>query len=85
LLKLAERKVEKCLKLEYNNTLSEIEIEGGVIMETLAQRLRDEGKEKWMKEAKLETAKRMLNDGLPIESIIKYTGLTEDEVKALMS
>ncbi len=65
--------------------LEKSKIEGGEILETLAQRLRNEGKEKWMKEGKLETAKRMLHDGLPIESIAKYTGLTEDEIKALMS
>ena len=32
-----------------------------------------------------ETARKMLEDGLPIETIIKYTGLTEKEVKELMS
>ena len=58
-------------------------------METLGQRLRAEGEKKGekkgVKKEKFETAKRMLNDGLPIETIVKYTGLTEDEVKALMS
>jgi hypothetical protein len=33
IVKIAVRKVEKNLKLEYNNTLSEIEIEGGEILE----------------------------------------------------
>jgi predicted transposase/invertase (TIGR01784 family) len=65
--------------------LEESKIDGGEIMQTLGQRLRDEGKEKWIKEGKFETAKRMLNDGLPIESIVKYTGLTEKEIKALTS
>ena len=73
--------------------LEESDIEGGEIMQTLAQRLRDEGKKigyekgekKGEKKAKFETAKRMLNDRLPIESIAKYTGLTEKEIKALMS
>jgi predicted transposase/invertase (TIGR01784 family) len=35
------------------------------------------------KRGKIETAKRMLEDGLPIETISKYTGLTEDEIKKL--
>jgi predicted transposase/invertase (TIGR01784 family) len=69
--------------------LEKSKIEGGEIMETLGQRLRDEGEKKGLKEgvkkAKLEIAKRMLEDGFSIESIVKYTGLTEDEVKALMS
>ena len=42
---------------------------------------REEGKEEKAK----ETAKRMLEDGLPIETIAKYTGLTEKEVKELMN
>ena len=41
----------------------------------------EEGLEKKAK----ETAMKMLEDGLPIETIIKYTGLTEKEVKELMS
>jgi predicted transposase/invertase (TIGR01784 family) len=69
--------------------LEESKIEGGDIMPTLAQRLRDEGKEKWMqkglKEGKLETAQRMLSDKFPVETIVKYTGLTEKEIKALMN
>jgi predicted transposase/invertase (TIGR01784 family) len=69
--------------------LEKSKIDGGEILETLGQRLREEGRKegekRGEKKAKLETAKRMLNDGLPIESIVKYTGLTEDEVKALMS
>ena len=32
-----------------------------------------------------ETAKRMLEDGLPIKTISKYTNLTEKEVKDLMN
>ena len=35
-------------------------------------------------EGKLEAAKRMLNDDVSIEKIVKYTGLTEKEVKGLM-
>lgn len=74
---------------ELQNILEKIKIEGGDIMPTLAQRWRDEGRQEGIKEGiteeKLETAKRMLNDDFPIESIIKYTGLTEKEIKALMN
>jgi predicted transposase YdaD len=38
-----------------------------------------------MKAKANETAKRMLEDGVPIETISKYTGLTEKEIKALMN
>ncbi len=65
-------------------------------MQTIAEKLREEGikiGEKNMqtlgqqlkKEEKLETAKRMLLDNISIEKVIKYTGLTEKEVKALMN
>jgi predicted transposase/invertase (TIGR01784 family) len=76
--------------------LKESKIEGGDLMPSLAQRLREEGErvgvkkgvKKGVKEGvKIgvkETARRMLNDDLPIESIIKYTGLTEKEVKELL-
>ena len=65
--------------------LEESKIEGGDIMQTLAQQLKREGKREGMEVKAKETAKRMLEDGLPIETISKYTGLTEKEVKALMS
>ena len=32
---------------------------------------------------KLETARRMLNDDIPVDRIIQYTGLTEEEIKGL--
>lgn len=44
-----------------------------------------EGIEEGMEKKAKETAKKMLEDGLPIETISKYTGLTEKEVKELMS
>jgi predicted transposase/invertase (TIGR01784 family) len=44
-----------------------------------------EGKIEGKTEEKLETAKRMLLDNISIEKVIKYTGLTEKEVKALMN
>ena len=43
------------------------------------------GEKKGKKEEKLETAKRMLLDNISIEKVIKYTGLTEKEVKALIN
>jgi predicted transposase/invertase (TIGR01784 family) len=40
-----------------------------------------EGEEKKAK----DTAKRMLEDGVSIENIAKYTGLTEKEIKSLLN
>lgn len=76
--------------------LEESQIDGGDIMQTLAQRLRDEGRyegrnegrneglETGKKEGKLETARRMLNEDFSIEQIVRLTGLTEEEVKRLL-
>jgi predicted transposase/invertase (TIGR01784 family) len=44
-----------------------------------------EGMKEGIKEGKIETAKQMLLDDISIEKIIKYTGLSEKEVKALMN
>ena len=74
---------------ELKKTLEESNIEGGDIMPSLAQRLMDEGKEKWMREGvkkkAREMARRMLDADSPIEDIVKFTDLTEKEVKELMS
>jgi len=37
------------------------------------------------RKGKLETARRMLSDDVPIDRIIKYTGLTEEEIKGLVN
>lgn len=70
---------------QLKKTLEECKIEGGDIMPSLAQRLMDEGKDKWKKERSKEVAKRMLNDDFPIDRIVKYTGLTEKEIKELLN
>lgn len=52
---------------------------------------REEGREEGRKEAReegekqkaKETARKMLEDNVPIENIVKYTGLSEEEIKAL--
>ena len=39
---------------------------------------------KWaIKQSKLEVAKTMLEDGKPVEKIIRYTSLTNNEVEGL--
>ena len=43
----------------------------------------EEGLEKGRAEGILETARKMKADGLPCETIAKYTGLTTDEITAL--
>jgi predicted transposase/invertase (TIGR01784 family) len=61
--------------------LAESKVEGGDLMQTLAQQLKKEG----IKEGIKETAKRMLLNDFSVEQVITATGLTEKEVKALMN
>ena len=72
---------QKIDRNQLKKMLEESQIDGGEIMQTLAQQLKKEGK----KEEKRETAKRMLLNNFPVEQVITITGLTEKEVKALMN
>jgi predicted transposase/invertase (TIGR01784 family) len=65
--------------------LEESKIDGGEIMQTLAQQLKREGKREGKKEGIKETAKRMLLNDFSVEQVITATGLTEKQVKALMN
>ena len=38
---------------------------------------------KGVEQGKAEVAREMLKDNVPIETIVKYSGLTEDQVRAL--
>ena len=68
-------------------TIAEKWIEEGVKigLEKGEQKGEKKGEKKGIKKEKLETARRMINDDFPIESIIKYTELTEEEIKRLMN
>jgi predicted transposase/invertase (TIGR01784 family) len=44
---------------------------------------KEEGKAIGKKENSLEIAKNMLKDKIPIETIIKYTSLTKEEIESL--
>ncbi len=67
--------------------LEESKIPGGDIMPTLAQRWIDEGMKKGMqqgkKQGKLETAQNMIENGINIDVIVRYTGLSRKEIEKL--
>ena len=44
---------------------------------------RQEAYEDGSQQAKIETAKNMLKDNLDIQTILKYTGLSIEEIKSL--
>ena len=67
------------MKLEYNNTLSEIEIEGGEILEKIAKQLKEEGR----KADKLETAKELIKRGVDKGIIASATGFPLEKIEEL--
>jgi predicted transposase/invertase (TIGR01784 family) len=71
-------------RTQLKNMLDESRINGGDIMQTLAQQLRREGKIEGKREKAKETARKMLDDGLSSESISKYTGLPLQQIEELM-
>ena len=44
---------------------------------------REEGRAEGAHDARLETARKMLEDNVPLATVIKYTGLSEKEVSEL--
>ena len=43
------------------------------------------GREEGRAEGRIEIAKGMLSDGMPVDKISKYTGLTAEEIMSLMA
>ncbi|UCH95512.1 MAG: Rpn family recombination-promoting nuclease/putative transposase [Candidatus Aminicenantes bacterium] len=67
--------------------LKESKINGGDIMQTLAQQLREEGikigEEKGKEEKAKETAKKMLEKGFDLDTIVDVTGLHPSDIERL--
>ena len=85
LLRYLTRRARSLPENELNESVTKLFEEGGDIMQTIAEKWKKEGKKEGKKEERLETAKRMLLNNFSVEQVIKITGLTEKEVKALMS
>ena len=54
-------------------------------MNTAIRMGREEGRAEGLAEGRVEIAKGMLSDGMPVDKISKYTGLTVEEIKSLMA
>ncbi len=85
LLRYLTRSARGLREKDLDESVTKLFEEGGDLMQTIASKWKIEGKIEGKKEEKLETARRMLMDDISIEMVIKYTGLTEKEVKALMN
>jgi predicted transposase/invertase (TIGR01784 family) len=82
---------------EFREMITEVLEEGGAIMLTTADRLKqegidigmkkgkEEGKEEGKKEGKKEVAIKLLMENVPMETITKCTGLPADEIKKLVN
>jgi hypothetical protein len=71
--------VEKSRSLEYNYTVSKTN--GGNIMETLAERLRDEGKKIGVKGAKLEIDRELIKNSVEFSIISRSSGFSIEEIE----
>jgi len=82
----------QCIKKLYKGSKYEIYVKEEILMQSgLYQEPFDkgklvgkkEGKEEGRKEGKLEVAKKALRKGMEIDLIVKFTGLSEKEIKEL--
>jgi predicted transposase/invertase (TIGR01784 family) len=73
---------DKQMRSEYDMYLSELFRIGGIKQYAYEEGIED-GFEQGIEENKRSTARSMLADGLPIESIAKYTGLSAEIIKNL--
>jgi predicted transposase/invertase (TIGR01784 family) len=54
-------------------------------MNTAIRMGREEGRAEGLADGRVEIAKEMLSDGMPVDKISKYTGLTAEEIMSLMA
>ena len=78
----AERRAEKIPELEAKFNAAVAKFNAAVAKLNAATEERDAAIEK-MRQDKLDIARQMKDDGLPVKTIAKYTGLASDEIKAL--
>ena len=80
-------KLDEKQKQQYENDMT-TEMDKLNIQYTRDLRMREQGREEGRKEERreltAEIARRMLADNLPVETIAKYSGLTEEQVAALL-
>ena len=78
----AERRAEKIPELEakFNEAVAELDAANARADAVTAERDAAIAK---LRQDKLDTARQMKADGLPMETIAKYTGLASGEIKAL--
>jgi predicted transposase/invertase (TIGR01784 family) len=87
---LKHKGIKKVVELiEYDSLSPEqlhqmkVDAQRKVVRKIDEDKAREEGREQGREQGKIETAINMLKDGLPIETISKYTGLSKKSIEAL--
>ena len=52
-------------------------------LDTAIEKGREEGKAEGRMQEKYETARKMLSDGMPADIVMKYTGLSEEDIEKI--
>jgi len=79
-----EKKFEAVLSIIYRHNIDRdllAQIKDETAWENVKHRQREEGFEEGNKQARLETARKMLADGMPLEIVLKYTGLSHVDLE----
>ena len=69
---------KEVLRLYHLREMAQIDYNSGM------KKAKDEGKAEGRAEEKIEVARNMRADGEPVEKIMRYTGLTKEEIGRLM-
>lgn len=72
---------------QFMDVANKVSEKGGNIVMTTAMKLKEEGIEQGIEQGErhkaIESARSMLKDGIPVQQIAKYTGLSVDEIESL--
>ena len=63
--------------------LTESHLDGGTIMQTLADRLREEGRQEGSRESLLKTARELIKRGMDSDNISQITGLPKEKIEKM--
>ena len=83
-LKKAKKEYEEISQDEHEKYLADLRMKHILDTNSIEEYGYEKGKKEGKKEEKIEIAKEMLKENESIEKIIKYTGLTKEEIKKLI-
>ena len=69
--------------IDMHDAVKNVSPKGGELLMTIAEKLRNEGKEEGREEGREEVAIQMLLENEPVERIARYTGLSKDRIEEL--